>query len=98
VQGVDAGVGAFMRGHAEQLLTLIKLQRANLDKLAFHTRDTMDSVNAMIRRAERDAAIILALRDVRATLRVVQAARVGIDVRSDIEKVAGVLTLLGSTD
>lgn len=58
----------------------------------------MDSVNAMIRRAERDAAIIIALRDVRATLRVIQTAHVGIDVRIDIEKIAGVLTLLGSAD
>jgi hypothetical protein len=82
----------------KQLLILIKSQRANLSKLAFHRGDAMDSVNAMLRRAERDAAIILALRDVSTTLRVIQAARVGIDVRSDIEKVAGVLTLLGSPD
>jgi hypothetical protein len=58
----------------------------------------MNSVTAMLRRAERDAAIILALREVRTTLRVIQAAHVGLDVRGDIEKVAGVLTLLGSPE
>ena len=55
----------------------------------------MNSIDAMVRRAERDAAIILTLLDVLATLQLLQSDKTGIDLRDDVEKLTGALALLG---
>lgn len=54
----------------------------------------MDSIAALIRRAERDAAVIPVVREARTTLELLQIAGVGIDLRPDIEKLTEVLILL----
>ena len=54
----------------------------------------MDSIAALIRRAERDAAVILVVREARTTLELLQIAGVGIDLRPDIEKLTEALILL----
>lgn len=59
----------------------------------------MYSVQAMLRRAERDAAVIDAVRPTLTTLRLLQVehakSAIWIDVRKDIERLIEVLALLG---
>lgn len=58
----------------------------------------MNSVDAMVRRAQRDATIILTLLDVLATLQLLQSDKTGIDLRDDVEKLIGALALLGFSE
>jgi hypothetical protein len=55
----------------------------------------MDSIEVLIWRAQRDAAVIDAVQQALTTLRILRVAGVGIDVRPDIERLTGALTLLG---
>lgn len=65
----------------------------------------MDSVQTLIRRAERDVAVIEALMHVLRTMKLLHMARlevtdtgVVIDLSSDIELLLGVLLLLGYSE
>lgn len=55
----------------------------------------MNAIQSLLRRAERDAAIIDAIQRAVMTLQILRVAEGVIDLKPDIERLTGALTLLG---
>jgi hypothetical protein len=61
-------------------------------------RAAMNTIQALMRTAERDAAIIDAIQQAVLTLRMLRVAGGWIDLKPDIERLTGALTLLGYSE
>lgn len=58
----------------------------------------MNRVKTLIRQAERDVAVIAAVQQALASIRLLNALGAVIDLRAEIELLTGALTLLGHSE